>query len=114
MIIESIQVKNFRSILDEVLFCESLTALVGANGSGKSSFLRGLDLFYSPSPQIDSEDFYNGDTTTEIIVDVTFKNLSEESKKLFSNYIQGEKLTVERAVSIQRAMRYYIKRLLGV
>ncbi len=44
MIIESMCVKNFRSILDETLNFEQLTALVGANGSGKSSFLRALEL----------------------------------------------------------------------
>ena len=39
MLIQNVHVKNFRSILDESLPCDSLTALVGRNGSGKSSFL---------------------------------------------------------------------------
>ena len=39
MLIQNVQVKNFRSILNESLPCDSLTALVGRNGSGKSSFL---------------------------------------------------------------------------
>lgn len=47
MIIKSVQVKNFRSIKDEILQCDKLTALVGANGSGKPSFLRAIELFYS-------------------------------------------------------------------
>ena len=55
MIIESINIKNFRSILDEVLYCENLTVLVGTNGAGKSSFLHGLDLFYNASPKIEPE-----------------------------------------------------------
>lgn len=96
MIIESVHVKNYRSILDETLYCKNLTALVGANGTGKSSFLQALDLFYSPSPKIDSEDFYNGDTTSEVVVAVTFKDLSTKAKGLFSSYLQGDKLTVER------------------
>lgn len=54
MIIQSVNVKNFRSILDETLYCEGLTALVGPNGSGKSSFLKALELFYSPTPKIES------------------------------------------------------------
>lgn len=96
MILESIRIRNFRSILDETLNFESLTALVGSNGSGKSSFLRGLHLFYEPSPRIEIEDFYNRDTTTEIIITITFRDLSPEAKAQFSSYMQGDKLTVER------------------
>ena len=99
MIIESINVKNFRSILDETLHCEQLTALVGANGSGKSSFLRALELFYTLSPKIEAEDFYDGDTSAEIIIAISFKELSEEAKELFSKYMQGDLLRVERVFS---------------
>jgi len=96
MIIESIDVRNFRSILDETLYCEQLTALVGANGTGKSSFLMAIDLFYSASPRIDSEDYYDRDTSREIVIAITFKNLSEDARERFSSYMQGETLTVER------------------
>ncbi len=78
------------------MYFEKLTALVGSNGSGKSSFLRGLHLFYEPSPRIEIEDFYNRDTTTEIIITVTFRDLSPEAKAQFSSYMQGDNLTVER------------------
>lgn len=98
MIIESVHVKHFRSILDENLECEQLTALVGANGSGKSSFLRALELFYSQSPKVDKDDYYNQDTSKEIVVSITFKDLNEE-KEIFSSYIRDEKLNVERVFS---------------
>ena len=94
MIIESLEVEYFRSILKETLSLENLTALVGANGTGKSSFLHALNLFYSSSPKIDIDDFYNRDTANPIIIAVTYKNLSEEAKKLFSKYLQNAKLTV--------------------
>lgn len=87
---------NYCSILDQVLYCESLTALVGANGTGKSSFLRSLDLFYSKSPKITVEDYYDKNTASEIVVSVTFKDLPPEAKEKFSKYLQGDKLTVER------------------
>jgi len=101
MIIESVHVKSYRSVFDEVLECEMLTALVGANGSGKSTFLRALDLFYSPSPKVDLEDFYNRDTSAEIVVAITFKDLSAEAKTFFSSYLQGQRLTVERVLKLQ-------------
>lgn len=100
MIIESIRVRNFRSILDETLVCDELTALVGPNGSGKSNFLKAIDLFYSHSPRIDSEDFYNSDTTAEITIGITFKALSDDADKKLSTYVQGGKLTVERVLRL--------------
>ncbi len=96
MIIETVRIRNYHSIRDEVLRCENLTALVGANGSGKSSFLQGLDLFYQPSPRIEPEDFYKNDTSSEIVIAVTFKDLSQDAIELFSSYSQNETLTVER------------------
>ena len=57
MIIEEVHVKNFRSILDESLPCDCLTALVGRNGAGKSAFLRALEMFYEPSTKVIAEDF---------------------------------------------------------
>jgi predicted ATPase len=100
MIIESVRVKNFRSILDEHLACDELTALVGPNGCGKSSFLRALELFYTSSPRIDVEDFYNCNTAVEIAIGITFKSLSKEAAELFSSYMQGETLTVERVLTL--------------
>lgn len=96
MLISSVRVQNFRSVLDETLYCDTLTALVGPNGAGKSTFLRALELFYSPSARVDAEDFYNSDTTAEIAVCVTFTNLSKEAAELFESYLQGGNLTVER------------------
>ena len=96
MIIKTVRVKRFRCLQDEPLACDKLTALVGANGAGKSSFLRTLDLFYSLNPRIDTEDFYAGETSAEVVVSVTFEGLSDEAKNLFSSYIQGEELTVEK------------------
>lgn len=95
MLIKSVRIQNFRSVLNEILLCENLTALVGSNGSGKSTFLRGLDLFYSPSPKLTEEDFYFHDTTKEIIIEVAFTDLSDDAKTLFASYLQDGDLTVQ-------------------
>ncbi|MEM7342647.1 MAG: AAA family ATPase [Chloroflexota bacterium] len=99
MIIEAVQVKNFRSILNATLRCEPLTALVGSNGAGKSSFLKALKLFYDSSPDIDEDDFYDGDTDKEIEITITFKNLTDEAKTLFAGYLQDNRLVVERIIT---------------
>lgn len=99
MILKSIRVKNFRSIKDEVLICDNLTALVGVNGSGKSSFLHAIELFQSKSPRADEEDYYDRNTTEDIVIAVTFKDLSESAKSLFAKYIQNDELMVEMVVT---------------
>lgn len=114
MIIQSIQVKNFRSIRDETLICNDLTALVGANGAGKSSFLRALQLFYEDSIKIESDDFYNSDISKEIVISVTFTELSENAKKLFANYLQGESLVVDKVfrwINGKSSAKYHGSRL---
>lgn len=99
MLIQEVQVKNFRSILRGTLPCDSLTALVGRNGSGKSSFLSALELFYNPSAKVMPEDFYSEDLTQNIEIAVTYTDLSEKAKGLFSAYIDNDSLTVVRVFS---------------
>ncbi|MGW8185354.1 MAG: ATP-dependent nuclease [Candidatus Moraniibacteriota bacterium] len=100
MLIECVSVKNYRSLLDESLYLEDLTALVGANGAGKSTFLRALELFYASSQSIKEDDYYNRNTAEPINIVVTYKNLSDEANELFSPYLQDDgKLVVELVIS---------------
>jgi len=99
MIIRTVRVRNFRCIKDETLHCERLTILVGANGSGKSTFLKALDLFYTPSAKYSEEDFYNRDTSELIVITVTFTDLTEQERQLFASYMEGETLTVEKELA---------------
>ena len=99
MRIKGVHVKNFRSIQDESIDCDSLTALVGRNGSGKSSFLSALELFYEPSGRVTIEDFFTEDVTNDIEVAITFTDLSQEAKDLFAPYIDNDDLTVARVFS---------------
>ena len=46
MIIESVYIENFRCIKAQQLNFDNLTVLIGRNGSGKSSFLKAIDIFY--------------------------------------------------------------------
>ena len=99
MIIQEVHVKNFRSILDEKLPCDSLTALVGRNGSGKSSFLSAIELFYDPTPRVTVEDFYSEEVTQDIEISITFGDLSDDEGELFSKYVEDKLLTVVRVFS---------------
>ena len=107
MIIQKVHVKNFRSILDESLPCDSLTALVGRNGAGKSSFLSAIELFYDQSAKVTTEDFYSEDTTQDIEIAVTFADLSADAKELFSAYLDNDVLTVVRVFSLAEGKKIW-------
>jgi len=98
MIVKAIRVRNFRCIYDKTLPCERLTALVGRNGRGKSSFLRALSLFYDVSAKYTKDDFYARDTSQEIMITITFSSLTGEESKLFRKYVEGGVLTVEKVL----------------
>ena len=95
MRIKSIRVENFRSVKSQTLICDDLTALVGANGAGKSTFLRAL-LVFQGTQKADAEDFYNRDTDKDIEIAVTFTDLPAAASAKFARYIQGGGLEVVR------------------
>jgi len=114
MKIKSVRVVNFRCLSDATLSCDDLTVLVGKNGSGKSSFLRALDIFYSPAAQYTEEDFYDRNTSQPIQIQVTFTDLSEREREIFRPYINGDALTVEKQLTWPRdrqSQKYYGMRL---
>ena len=99
MLIENVHVKNFRSILDASLPCDALTALVGRNGSGKSSFLSAIELFYNPTARAVPEDFYAEDVAQDIEIAVTYSDLNAEARDFFSAYVDNDRLTIVRMFS---------------
>jgi putative ATP-dependent endonuclease of OLD family len=99
VIIKSVHVENFRCIRSESLSCERLTVLVGANGAGKSSFLRALDVFYTANAKYTEQDFYAGNTDQPIIIRVTFTSVTNEERDLFGKYVVNNELTVEKELT---------------
>ena len=95
MRIKSIRVENFRSVRGATLEFDGLTALVGANGAGKSTFLHALLAFYGKQKP-SAEDFYNRDTTADIAIAVTFTGLPDAAAKEFEKYLHGGDLEVTR------------------
>lgn len=114
MHIREIRVQNFRSLRDANLSCDRLTAIVGRNGTGKSSFLRALELFYDQSATATPDDFYNGDIDRDIAITVTFSDLTPNALSLFSPYVDKDTLSVTRVFSGEQSRnngRYHGSRL---
>ena len=95
MRVKSMRVENFRSVRSATHGLDGLTALVGANGAGKSTFLRAL-LVFQGSQKPDVEDFYNRDTDESITITVTFTGLSDEAKKKFAKHLPNGELVAVR------------------
>jgi len=110
MIIKSVEVKNFRSIRETCLDCDNLTAIIGRNGAGKSSFLDAIDTFYDIASPITEEDFFNRDMGSTIEIRVTYSNLRDDEKEEFQPYIKDDRLIVTKRISSENdriMQRYY-------
>jgi putative ATP-dependent endonuclease of the OLD family len=94
MRIQKLHVVGFRSIFDETLECEPLTALIGRNGAGKSTFLQALRLFLDPNATAVTDDYYNRDDKKEILIDVTFSDLTHEERNEFRSNLDSDFLLV--------------------
>ena len=110
MIIKSVTVKNFRCLREATLHMGRLTVLVGENGAGKSTFLKALDLFYTPNANYTEEDFFNRDTSQNIEITVTFGELTSQEREMFARYVDGDTLTVTKVMTWPRdrkSQKYY-------
>lgn len=108
--IERLEIKNFRSILNGVLDCNNLVALVGRNGSGKSCFLVAINVFYDLSAKITEEDFFNRDLKHPIEIKITFRDLPESEKADFQPYLKNDRLIVTKRIAYENEaiiQRYY-------
>ena len=91
MRIRSMRVRNLRAVKDCTLTLGGLTALVGANGTGKSTFLHALGLFQG-TESAGEEDYYNRDTSRDIEIQITFAGLCDSARNDFSAYIENGEL----------------------
>lgn len=101
MKIESIRIENFRSFKDETIIFDNYTCFVGSNGSGKSTILYALNVFFRQNKdssidvnRLTKEDFHHKDTAYPIKITVTFNDLSDQAKESLSDYVRQSKLTI--------------------
>jgi putative ATP-dependent endonuclease of the OLD family len=102
MKIASVRIENFRSFKDETVVLNDYNCLIGANGSGKSTILNALNIFFRDPTStsvadvlhLTEEDFHCKNTKLPIRITVTFADLSEVAKIALKDYARQDKLVV--------------------
>ncbi|USS40658.1 ATP-binding protein [Thermococcus aggregans] len=88
--IVEVEIENFRSLRHVKIPVDDLTILIGRNGTGKSSLLKALDLFFNPNSKYTEEDFYGKDTSKPIKITLKFELDTTEEIEEFQKYVREE------------------------
>lgn len=101
MKIESVRIENFRCFKDETILFDDYTCLIGSNGSGKSTVLNALNIFFRNNKDsqtnlnvLSADDFHHKNIKESIKITITFVDLSDKAKEDLSDYVRDEKLIV--------------------
>lgn len=87
MKIQSVRIKNFRTLKDVTIPFDSVTTFIGPNGAGKSTVLRALDWYFNGKlGSLTEKDCSFGATDEEIEVQVTFADLTEKDRNELGKY----------------------------
>lgn len=87
MKIQSVRIKNFRTLRDVSITFDAVTTFIGPNGTGKSTVLRALDWFFNgKTGALSEEDCSYGAIDDDIEVQVTFHSLTTADRDELGKY----------------------------
>jgi predicted ATP-dependent endonuclease of OLD family len=87
MKMQSVFIKNFRTLEQVTIPFDSVTTLIGPNGVGKSTVLRALDWFFNGKPgSLTEKDCFFGAIEEDIEVQVTFNDLTDKDREELGKY----------------------------
>lgn len=101
MQVATVEVRGYRCIQNLGVTVGPYTALVGANGTGKSTVLYALNYFFNGG-ELTAEDICKSTGHSDIdsiTVTVTFRSLSEFDRQTLKSYVIGDKATFRRSWS---------------
>ena len=97
MKIKKIHIKNFRSIKDQEVDCGNQTIFIGGNGTGKSTVLKALQVFFDLTFKPTIEDYFAHNPKEPIEVTVVFAYFTETEQKDFESRIHNDEMSITRA-----------------
>lgn len=87
MKIQTVRIRNFRTLKDVTIPFDSVTTFIGPNGAGKSTVLRALDWFFNGKPgSLTEKDCSFGATGEDIEVQITFADVLEKDREALGKY----------------------------
>lgn len=87
MKIQSVRIKNFRTLKDVTIPFDTVTTFIGPNGAGKSTVLRALDWFFNGKlGSLTEKDCSFGAIDQDIEVQVTFADLTVKDREALGKY----------------------------
>ena len=94
MRIQSVRIKNFRTLKDVTIPFDTVTTFIGPNGAGKSTVLRALDWYFNGKlGSLTEKDCSFGATNEDIEVQVTFDDLTDKDRIALGKYAPAEATT---------------------
>lgn len=101
MKLKELTIENFRAFAKETIKFDNYTSFVGANGSGKSTVLTALNVFFRNSASaatdlvnLQEEDFHLRNTSSPIKITLTFYDLSTEARDQLKAYVRQDQVVV--------------------
>lgn len=111
MRIESVRIENFRGFSDETVLLDDYSCFVGRNGSGKSTVLYALNVFFrqfrdtaTDLSRLTADDFHHRNTESPIQITVTFCDMTPAAQADLSDYVRQGKLTVSAEAAYDSAL----------
>lgn len=87
MKIQSVLIKNFRTLKNVTIPFDTVTTFIGPNGTGKSTVLRALDWFFNGKPgSLSDKDCSFNAIDEDIEVQVTFADLTDTDREALGKY----------------------------
>lgn len=104
MKIQSIEIKNWRSIKELKITAQDLMIIIGQNNHGKSNLLSAILFFFGEIKHHDL-DFSQG--SQELFVELEFTDLDEQDKTTFGKYLtQQETIRVRKTAHLNGSFEY--------
>ena len=112
MRISRIKIENLQVFKSIVIPVDNYTCIIGANGSGKSTILHALNIFFHEESEartnvtlLTEDDFQNKDTSNPIQITLTFVDLSDQAQRDFKDYYRHGELVVCAKASYDKESR---------